>query len=74
MGGDILPLPLIFHNLDYFNPHLRMGGDLDDYAEKLGISVISIHTSVWEVTQNRYYNSYTRFISIHTSVWEVTCI
>ena len=49
MGGDSF-LTAILQLIQNFNPHLRMGGDgLLYYHSKL-IQVISIHTSVWEVT------------------------
>ena len=34
-----------------FNPHLHVGGDVNDYYPYVMINV-SIHTSTWEVTQS----------------------
>ena len=33
---------------------------------------ISIHASVWEATQDGFYNNIRKGISIHASVWEAT--
>ena len=35
----------------YFNPHLRMGGDWEGVKNSITGPIISIHTSVWEVTE-----------------------
>ena len=40
----------------------------------VGVLVISIHTSVWEVTGSLHWRRRFFYISIHTSVWEVTQI
>ena len=74
MGGDFIVKNMWMAETN-FNPHLRMGGDinnLDTYKKLIGIS---IHTSVWEVTTVKFTDGKSmKIISIHTSVWEVTLL
>ena len=49
-----------------------MGGDIPTIVDAGDLS-ISIHTSVWEVTDTKELKEkVSDLISIHTSVWEVT--
>ena len=51
---------------------VRIGGDLEKYKKTRTLYMISIHTSVWEVTPIFLDAVQAEVISIHTSVWEVT--
>jgi len=50
MGGDILVKSVFIILNPNFNPHLRMGGDFATAIAANLKTIISIHTSVWEVT------------------------
>ncbi len=60
MGGDDKKVSDGRRQTRNFNPHLRMGGDYVAAYSNKRAGVISIHTSVWEVTANNPFRAYLR--------------
>ena len=56
-----------------FNPHSRMGSDIQAYRIN-GHIPVSIHTPAWGVTPSGIPQGYLLQVSIHTPAWGVTTL
>ena len=66
MGGDAIHAIQEDIGITDFNPHLRMGGDVDLDLKNNYEFKISIHTSAWEVThKGRFTKRWPSYFNPH---------